>query len=47
MAYYHRLVKLKICRVSLGFAYLWESQSITNLQLQLVIQRLYDQYIQY
>ena len=30
----------------LGFAYLWENQSFTNLQSQLVIQRLYDQYIQ-
>ena len=39
-----RQIKNLLCEF--GFAYLWESQSITNLQLQLVIQRLYDQYIQ-
>ena len=30
----------------LGFAYLWNSQNITRLQLQQVVQRLYDHYIQ-
>ncbi|MCU7801014.1 MAG: hypothetical protein KZQ70_12965 [gamma proteobacterium symbiont of Lucinoma myriamae] len=31
---------------NLGFAYIWNSQSVTNLQLRLIIERLYDQYIQ-
>ena len=30
----------------LGFAYLWNSQSIKRLQLQQIVQRLYDHYIQ-
>ena len=29
-----------------GFTYLWDSECMTNLQLQIVIQRLYDQYMQ-
>ena len=37
-------VKKMLCE--LGFAYLWNSQSITRLQLQQVVQRLYDHYIQ-
>ena len=37
-------VKKMLCE--LGFAYLWNSQSITRLQLLQVVQRLYDHYIQ-
>ena len=37
-------VKKILCE--LGFAYLWNSQSITRLQLQQVVQRLDDHNIQ-
>lgn len=45
-AAYSWVKQVKDLLCELGFTYLWNSQYVTNLQLQMVIQRLYDQYIQ-
>ena len=38
--------QLKLLLNELGFTFLWNNQSITKLQLQMVIQCIYDQYYQ-
>ena len=38
--------QLKLLLNELGFTFLWDNQSITKLQLQMVIQCIYDQYYQ-
>ena len=38
--------ELKSMLNDLGFSYLWNADTITNIQLQKVIERLYDQYLQ-
>lgn len=38
--------ELKSMLNDLGFSYLWNIDTITNIQLQKVIERLYDQYLQ-
>ena len=38
--------ELKSMLNDLGFSYLWNADTITNILLQKVIERLYDQYLQ-
>lgn len=40
------LADVKDLLYNLGFAYLWDTQNITSLQIKAVVERLYDQYIQ-
>lgn len=40
------LADVKDLLYKLGFAYLWDTQNITSLQIKAVDERLYDQYIQ-
>ena len=40
------ILQLKTLLNELGFTYLWNSQSMTKLQLQMVSQCIYDQYFQ-
>ena len=43
----HWSLQVKQLLMDLGFNYLWEINDVNNLQINMVIQRIYDQYLQH